>query len=82
VFFGEPERFDLYNSSKLKEEIEKTDKTLDFPEVANRVADWLYSKRMSIRAAHAEMPFGTRAELQRWRARCAAMLDLAIGKTS
>ena len=32
-------------------------RTLDFPAVGNRVADWLYSKRMSIRAAQ---PRGTR----------------------
>ena len=82
LYFGEPERFDLYNSSKAREAIEKIGKTLDFPAVANRVADWLYSKRMSVRAAHPEMPFGTRAELQRWRARCAEMLALAMGKTS
>lgn len=80
LYFGEPERFDLYNSSKAREAVEKTGKTLDFPEVANRVADWLYSKRMSIRAAHPEMPFGTRAELQRWRMRCAEMFDLVLGE--
>ena len=34
--------------------------TLDFPAVGDRVADWLYSRRMSIRAVHPEMPFGTR----------------------
>jgi hypothetical protein len=50
--------------------------------VATRIADWRYSKRMSIRAAHSKMPFGTRAELQRWRGRCAAMLDLTMKETS
>jgi hypothetical protein len=80
LYFGEPERFELYNNSKARESVEKTGKTLDFPDVANRVVDWLYSKRMSIRAAHPEMPFGTRAELQRWRARCAEMFTLALGE--
>jgi short-subunit dehydrogenase involved in D-alanine esterification of teichoic acids len=82
LFFGDPERFDLYNSSKAREAVEKNGKTLDFPAVANRVADWLYSKRMPIRAAYPEMPFGTRAELQRWRTRCAEMFGLAIGEES
>ena len=50
--------------------------------VGNRVADWLYSKRMSIRVAQAEMPFGTRAELQRWRTRCAEMLEPVLGEKS
>ena len=76
--FGEPERFDLYNASKTREAIEQTGKTLDFPVVANRVADWLYSRRMSIRAACPEMPFGTRAELERWRGRCANMFDRVL----
>jgi hypothetical protein len=78
LFFGDPERFDLYNNSKVRETIEQTGKTLDFPSVATRVADWLYSKRMSIRAAHPEMPFGTRAELQRWRGRCREMFALVM----
>jgi hypothetical protein len=80
LFFGEPDRFDLYNSSKAREAVEKTGKTLDFPTVANRVVDWLYSKRMSIRAAYPEMYLGTRAELHRWRARCAEMFDLVLGE--
>lgn len=78
LYFGESERFDLYNNSKAKESIEKLGMTLDFPAVANRVVEWLYSRRMSIRAAHPEMPFGTRAELQRWRLRCAEMFDRAL----
>ena len=82
MFFGEPQRFDLYNSSKAREAVEKAGKTLDFPAVASRVADWLYSKRMAIRTAHPEMPFGTRAELQRWRNRCAEMLTTVIEEPS
>jgi hypothetical protein len=78
MYFGRPENFDLYNHSKAKETIEKTGMTLDFPDVAVRVATWLYSKRMSIRAAHPEMPFGTRAELQRWRNLCWKMFDRVL----
>jgi len=75
LYFGKADRFDVYNTSKAREAVERTGMTLDFPAVADRVADWLYSKRMSIRAALPEMPFGTRAELQRWRALCANMFD-------
>jgi hypothetical protein len=46
--------------------------------VANRVTDWLYSKRMSIRIAHSEMPLGTRVELQRWRLLCEKMFERAL----
>ncbi len=78
LFFGEPEQFDLYNDSKIREQTEKTGETLDFPDVANRVTDWLYSKRMSIHAACPEMPIGTRAELKRWRLLCAKMFDKVV----
>ena len=82
LYFGEARRFDMYNSSKAREAVEKNGMTLDFPAVGNRVADWLYSRRMSIRVAHPEMPFGTRAELQRWRALCAKMFESVMGEAS
>ena len=82
LYFGEARRFDMYNSSKAREAVEKNGMTLDFPAVGNRVADWLYSRRMSIRAALPEMPFGTRAELQRWRGMCAKMFDSVMGEAS
>lgn len=82
LYFGDAQRFDLYNSSKARETVEQTGRTLDFPAVANRVGDWLYSKRISIRAAHPEMPFGTRAELQRWRVLCAKMFESVMGEAS
>ncbi len=82
LYFGEAQRFDMYNTSKAREAVEKNGMTLDFPAVGNRVADWLYSRRMSIHAAHPEMPFGTRAELQRWRALCAKMFESVMGEAS
>jgi MinD-like ATPase involved in chromosome partitioning or flagellar assembly len=78
LYFGEAERFDLYNASKTRAAVEKLGSTLDFPGVANLVADWLYSKRMSIPAAYPEMPIGTRAELKRWRVLCAKMFDRVL----
>ncbi len=79
LYFGEAGRFELYNSSKAREQVEQKGKTLDFPAVGNRVADWLYSKRKPIRYALPEMPFGTRAELKRWRKLCAKLFDEVIG---
>lgn len=67
-YFGEQKKFELYNSSKAKEEVEARDgKSLHFPELADRVADDIYSKRLSINAASKELPIGNRAELLRWR---------------
>lgn len=42
-------------------------KSLTFPELADRVSDDIYSKRLSITNALKELPLGNRAELSRWR---------------
>ena len=41
LYFGEAEKFELYGKSKAKDIIEKKGKTLDFPDLADRVADKL-----------------------------------------
>lgn len=80
LFFGEPQRFEMYNGSKVRETVEQKGKTLDFPAVGSHVGDWLYSKRKPISSALPEMPFGTRAELKRWRKLCAKLFDEVIGE--
>ena len=52
--------------------------TLDFPDLGDRVADKLYSGRMSIRKALTELPIGDRAELRRWKIACAEMFRKAL----
>jgi hypothetical protein len=66
-FYGEPKKFELFNNSKTKGEAEKRGATIDFPDLADRVTDDLYSKRLSIVKALETMPLGNRAELKRWR---------------
>ena len=78
MYFGEPEKFALYNESKAREIIERKGLTLDFPDLADRVADKLYSGRVPIKAALAEMPLGDRAELRRWRQKCAEMFQSVL----
>ena len=79
LFFGDAEKFERYNESKTRKAIEEKGFTLDFPAVADRVADKLYSGRMSIQKALAEMHLGDRAELRRWRARYTEMFDKVLG---
>jgi len=79
TFFGEPKKFELYNTSKLADTMTKRGKTLDFPDIADRVADDLYSRRLSIANAMHEMPIGNRAELKRWRGMVWAMFGQVIG---
>ena len=68
TFYGEPQKFELFNGSKTKIEAEKRGATIDLPDLADRVIDDLYSKRLSIIKALETMPLGNRAELKRWRA--------------
>lgn len=79
AYFGEESKFELYNGSKLRTTIEERGgKSLTFPDLADRVSDDLYSKRMSIAAARQDMPIGNRAELTRWRNEVRKMLETVI----
>ena len=67
-YFGSAEKFQLYNGSQLKKRIEEAGGlTLDFPDLADRVADQMATQRLTIQGALSEMPLGHRAELIRWR---------------
>jgi hypothetical protein len=67
-YFGEERKFELYNGSKVREAVEgRGGKSVTFPDLADRVSDDLYSKRLSIGAGLKTLPIGNRAELQRWR---------------
>ena len=79
LHFGEADRFAVYNGSKTRKAIEQKGRTLDFPDLANRVADKLYSERLPIWEALAGLPLGDRAELKRWRSRCAKMFGRVLG---
>ena len=78
LYFGQPEKFELYNESKARKIVEQKGLTLDFPDLADRVADKLYSGRLPIKIALPDLPLGDRAELRRWRQKCAALFQLAL----
>ncbi|ACD14666.1 MULTISPECIES: nucleotide-binding protein [Burkholderiaceae] len=78
-YYGTPERFVLYQDSKLRKSIEAKGRSLDFPELADRVADDLRSQRLSVRKAVETLPIGQRAELLRWRACYDAMFAQVTG---
>ena len=68
LYFGEPEKFQLYNDSDSRKKVEAArGKTIDFPDLADRVADDLVTKRLTIKRASEELPIGNRAELLRGR---------------
>lgn len=75
-YFGEERKFELYNGSKLRTLVEsRGGLSLTFPDLADRVSDDLYSKRMSIQKANVELPLGNRAELARWRHEVGKVLE-------
>lgn len=74
LYFGEPAKFELYNQSRLRETLERAGgQTLDFPDLADRVSDDLFGRRLTIARAARDLPLGNRAELTRWRHACARM---------
>lgn len=78
-YFGDEQKFELYNFSKTRELIESEGgKSLLLPDLADRVSDDLYSKRLSVSKAMVELPIGNRAELSRWRRDAARMIGEVI----
>jgi hypothetical protein len=67
-YFGGEKKFELYNPSKVRAMVEERGgKSVTLPDLADRVADDIYSKRMSLTEAAKVLPIGNRAELDRWR---------------
>jgi hypothetical protein len=78
-YFGEEKKFELYNTSRTKEMVEaKGGKSVTFPELADRVADDLYTKRLSIAGASKALPIGNRMELGRWRGEVKKVLQEVV----
>ena len=75
-YFGEESKYQLYNGSKIRAAVEeKGGKSLTFPDMADLLADDIYTKRLTIAKASADLPIGTRADLKRWKALANVMFD-------
>ena len=79
LHFGDAGKFVLYSESQAKQIVEKKGKTLNFPDLADRVADAVYSRRIPIWVAMKELTIGDRAELKRWRTAYGAMFGQVLG---
>jgi hypothetical protein len=78
-YFGDEKKFQLYNDSKTRSAVEaRGGQSLNFPDLADRVSDDLYSKRLSIAKALKELPIGNRAELSRWKGEVKKTLEVVI----
>ena len=79
MYLGSEKKFELYNGSKMKVAIEKSGgRSLNFPEVADRVTDAMNKGRLTIAKAVTELSLGDRMELERWRDDCKSMLSEVI----
>jgi hypothetical protein len=78
-YFGDEKKFELYNTSETRKLVEAAQGlSLTFPDLADRVSDDLYSKRLSVTAALGHLPMGNRAELRRWQGDVHAVLGAAL----
>jgi CobQ/CobB/MinD/ParA nucleotide binding domain len=67
-YFGDESQFELYNESEMRQCVEgRGGKSVTFPDLADCVADDLYTKRLALSTAATVLPIGNRAELGRWR---------------
>jgi MinD-like ATPase involved in chromosome partitioning or flagellar assembly len=79
LYLGTEKKFELYNGSKMKTAIEsKGGRSLNLPELADRVTDAMNKGRLTIERAIAELSLGDRMELERWRDECKSMLSEVI----
>ena len=79
AYFGEDRKYERYNNSGVRKVVEgKGGKSLTFPDVADRVAEQLYSARMPIEVAAREMSIGNRAEMSRWRKKVGTVLSEVV----
>jgi hypothetical protein len=77
-YFGDQSKFELFQSSSMPETITQMGgKSLFLPDLADRVTDELYSRRITLQEAAQQLKLGDRVELQRWRAAVREMMTQA-----
>jgi hypothetical protein len=78
-YFGKEQQYEFYNESKVREAIEgRGGQSLTLPNLADRVANDIYIKRLTLSEAAKTLPIGNRAELARWRREVRTMLDKVV----
>jgi len=71
MYLGAETKFELYNGSKMRAAIETAGgKSLNFPELADRVTDAMNKGRLTIAKACSDLSLGDRMEVERWREEC------------
>ncbi len=71
MYLGAEKKFELYNDSNMRAAIEaRGGRSLNLPELADRVTDAMNKGRLTIEKAVGELSLGDRMELERWREDC------------
>jgi hypothetical protein len=79
MYLGAEKKFELYNGSKMRASIEQGGgRSLNFPELADRVTDAMNKGRLTIEKAAGELSLGDRMELERWREECKEMFAVVV----
>ncbi len=80
LYLGAEKKFELYNGSNMRAAIEaRGGRSLNLPELADRVTDAMNQGRLNVERAVRELSLGDRMELERWRDDCKAMLAEVAG---
>jgi hypothetical protein len=79
--WGAEAKFELFNESNVRRELVegRGGKSVTLPDLADRVADDICSKRMSFARGAVELPLGNQAELARWRRGAGRALAEVLG---
>ena len=79
LYVGAERKFELYNASNMRATIEQAGgRSLSFPELADRVTHAMNKGRLTVTKALAELSFGDRVELERWRDECRDMFGQVL----
>jgi len=79
MYLGTERKFEMYNGSKMRASIEQgCGRSLNFPELADRVTDAMNKGRLTVAKAVSELSLGDRMELERWRDECKTMFSEVI----
>ncbi len=78
-YFGDEGKFELYNGSDVRKSVEgRGGQSVTLPDLADRVADDIYSQRLTLSHAAKALPIGNRAELGRWRSEVRKVLAAVV----
>lgn len=76
LYFGEADKFELFNNSDLKKTIIENDGlVLNFPDLADRITDIITSKRVGLAELAEHETLGNKIEIERFRGECRIIFD-------